>query len=323
MRKRIFKILFTLFIIQFGINDKLAFAQQDPDLHFSHFMFNNLVINPSYAGKSNDISLATFYRNQWVGFKGAPTTQSFSAHSPIPGKNFGGGLHIINDAIGLEKHLTGMLSGAYHIHTRKSVLSLGLSGGFKQFTIDKAQLILQDTVSDRIYAQLAGTTVFNSSFGMHYRTKEWYAAFSITNLNQAKLKYNANTVSKLSRHYYVKAGYNYQINKLYAFRPTVLVKYQPSSPIQIYFNGMIDYKGAYWAGLGYRTGDAASFMVGAHIEKIKQLKFKEHITIGYAFDWTMNGLPSYSAGSHEIMLLYDYHLNVNSKVHNPKYKRLE
>lgn len=311
MRRFIIYIIFVL-----GISST-ALGQQDAELHFSHFIFNNLIINPAYAGKSNDISMGAFYRNQWTGFEGAPVTQTFSIHSPIPSKNFGVGFHAINDKIGIERHLALMFSGSYHIHMKKSVLSMGLSGGIKQFSIDKNELNLESSQVDPVYANMSTTMVPNFCYGMHWRTKDIFVAFSINNLNQPKLKYNDATISQLHRHYYLKTGYNYELNKNSALRTMLLGKYENGSPVQVYLNCLLDYQKAYWVGLGYRTGDAASIMVGAHLNKIKQLGIKQLLSFGYAFDWTINGLPQYNSGTHEIMLLYDIHLK--TKGHRPKF----
>ena len=315
--KKILAIIILVKLVSFK-----SFAQQDPDLHFSHYHYNNLIINPSYAGKTNDISFAGFFRNQWVGFKGAPVTGTFSAHSPIPNKNIGLGLHVISDHIGLENHLSLMTSYAYHIHMKKAVFSMGLSAGFKQFSIDQASLRLEDD-KDVVYTNLGSALVPNFGFGLHFRTKDFYAAASVTNLNEPKLKYNSSGVSRLSRHYYTKIGYNYDVNKNLEIKSMALVSYQPKSPIQGYLSVLVEKDQAYWGGLGYRTGDAMAVLVGVHVDKIKALRFKEKISIGYAFDWTVNGLPTYSAGSHEIMVLYDIHLKVSNRNHNPKYRKLE
>jgi len=54
-------------------------AQQGPQ--FTQFMYNNLVINPAYAGAEEAFSFTMVSRNQWSGIENAPSTQSFSAHT--------------------------------------------------------------------------------------------------------------------------------------------------------------------------------------------------------------------------------------------------
>ncbi len=70
---------FLFFLLLFLYNVYLQ-AQNAPQM--SHFMFNQLVYNPAYAGFDNSIYFTALYRAQWVGIEGNPSLQSFSAHSP-------------------------------------------------------------------------------------------------------------------------------------------------------------------------------------------------------------------------------------------------
>ena len=64
-RKSIFLTAFlTLVFVVHGL------AQQYPV--FTQYYFNELVINPAYAGSQVQLSLTAMYRNQWVNFPGAP-----------------------------------------------------------------------------------------------------------------------------------------------------------------------------------------------------------------------------------------------------------
>ncbi|HEX2974488.1 MAG TPA: type IX secretion system membrane protein PorP/SprF, partial [Bacteroidales bacterium] len=53
-----------------------VFSQQDP--LSSHYMFNTLTYNPGIAGTSGMICATALNRQQWVGFKGAPSTTLFN-----------------------------------------------------------------------------------------------------------------------------------------------------------------------------------------------------------------------------------------------------
>ncbi len=50
---------------------------------FTQYMFNGLVINPAYSSIDDAINVTALARQQWVGFKGTPNTQTISVHSPI------------------------------------------------------------------------------------------------------------------------------------------------------------------------------------------------------------------------------------------------
>ena len=82
-----------------------ASAQQDP--HYTQYMYNMNVINPAYAGSKENLSIGLLYRKQWVDIDGAPSTGTFSGHSPV-GKNVGLGLSAITDQIGPVKETTCM-----------------------------------------------------------------------------------------------------------------------------------------------------------------------------------------------------------------------
>ena len=72
-------------------------AQQDP--MYTHYMYNTLSVNPAYAGTRDALTVTGLGRKQWVGFDGAPTSITGTAHMPI-GENVGVGLSFINDKIG-------------------------------------------------------------------------------------------------------------------------------------------------------------------------------------------------------------------------------
>ena len=42
----------------------------------SQYLFNGLVINPAYAGSRDALTGNLTHRQQWVGFEGAPITQT-------------------------------------------------------------------------------------------------------------------------------------------------------------------------------------------------------------------------------------------------------
>ena len=89
------KRIITLAI--FGFFNLSAFSQQDPML--SQYMFNGLYLNPAYAGSHKYWTSTLTYRNQWVGFDGAPETFIAAVDGPLPNKNMGLGLIAVHDKI--------------------------------------------------------------------------------------------------------------------------------------------------------------------------------------------------------------------------------
>ena len=98
--KRSFKILILVFVATVTLPIR---AQQLPQ--FTQYMYNTIAINPAYAGSRETLSIVGLHRNQWLGFPGAPTTQTFSIHSPLRNENIGLGFSFINDELGFENNV--------------------------------------------------------------------------------------------------------------------------------------------------------------------------------------------------------------------------
>ena len=100
-------------------------AQQYPV--FSQYYFNELVINPAYAGSHVQLSATAMYRNQWVNFPGSPKTYNFSTHTSLMKNKIGVGIMFNHDEIGSYKnnHVYGYY--AYKIHLADATFSMGLN----------------------------------------------------------------------------------------------------------------------------------------------------------------------------------------------------
>ena len=88
-------------------------AQQDPQ--YSQYMFNQLAINPAYAGSKEALNAAAFVRSQWTGIDGAPNTETVTIHGPLRKKRVGLGFAVIADQIGPKNSIGALGSYAYRI----------------------------------------------------------------------------------------------------------------------------------------------------------------------------------------------------------------
>src|SRR5690554_1565649 len=102
-------------------------AQQDPQ--FTQYMFNMLAINPAYAGSEDRVSIKGLSRHQWVGFEGAPTTQTLTVHSPVWHESLGVGGTIMRDSHGPITQYTFNADISYRIHMGDAKLAFGIKGG--------------------------------------------------------------------------------------------------------------------------------------------------------------------------------------------------
>ena len=106
----------------------IASGQQDAQ--FSQNMFNKLAFNPGFAGMTHGQCISMIYRNQWVGFPGAPVTTMLNLNSYVPVIKGGVGFTAAEDKLGNEKNFSAELSGSHHFNIFNGEISLGGRAGW-------------------------------------------------------------------------------------------------------------------------------------------------------------------------------------------------
>jgi len=286
-----------------------VYAQGQQQVMFSQYMFNGLAINPAYAGSQESMSLTALMREQWAGLEGAPSTQTFSAHTPFEKKNIGVGLLFLHDKIGITDQTGVYGSYAYKIKTGKEgVLSLGLQAGFTHYAARYSEI----STTDITFAS-GDVTEFhpNFGFGAYYSTRRFYAGFSIPQLLQTRIdKNNDNSESKIVRHYFIHSGYVFDLGKDFKVKPNVLIKSVEGAPVEIDLNANFYYKDLVGLGASWRSMDA--------IVMIVQVQITNKLLLGYSYDFGMTDIRRVSSGSHELSLNYRFSFT-KSKIVTPRY----
>ena len=302
--------------ILIGLGSFSLQAQQVP--MFTHYMYNTLSINPAYAGSRQAFSITGLHRSQWVGFSGAPITQTLTMHSPA-GEHVGLGLSLMNDRIGPVNTTSIFGSFAYIMKlTEKSKLALGLSGGAN---ILQAELNKIDVVdeSDPVFIATNSKTMPNFGFGAYYSMERFYAGVSIPNLLEnnylsTTLDNGTQSLAKERRHYFFIAGAMLDLteNGNLAFRPTTLVKYVYAAPAQVDLTAAFILRKKLLLGAMWRSDDAVGALIG--------LDLSEQLYVGYSFDYSFGVRTfKYNQGSHEVVLRYDFIFTSKKQIISPRY----
>jgi len=275
-----------------------ARAQQDP--LYSQYMFNTLAFNPAYAGSADVFTVMALSRHQWVGFEGAPATQTFLAHSPLPGQSMALGFSAINDRIGPARQTAAYGDIAYRIRTGKDTrLSFGLKGGVNIYQADLASLTRVVSV-DPANINLSSQLLPNFGFGLFWHSSRYYVGLSAPKLLQNKLDAvsgNAQVVTSEARHYFLIGGYVMDLSSDIKFKPSFMFRTVEGAPMSLDLNANFLLRDRIWFGAMYRWGNAFGLM--------GQYEVNEQLRVGYAFDLTTTRIGAYNAGTHEIMLSYD------------------
>jgi type IX secretion system PorP/SprF family membrane protein len=301
------RLILSIFIIIFPLQ---LTAQMLTVTH--HYQSDELSINPAFAGSYNSLSATLLYRNQWVGFSDAPKSQLLSVHAPLNNDRIGLGIMIEKNSIGIFKETSVIGNYAYRMELGEGKLSLGLGFGVTIHNIAWNDLVASDA-NDILLINNPSTAVLPSfSFGTYYSTKKYFIGFSIPlflsqELNQSSGTYKINNdFSKYN--YFLSGGYELNIYPQVKLLPSLLVKYQKNTPMQIDFNALISLKDRIWLGIGYRS---KNMLVG-----IFQCQLNYQIRLGYSYDFEMSSLRKYMNGSHEIGL--NYLFRYSRKVMGPR-----
>jgi type IX secretion system PorP/SprF family membrane protein len=307
-----------------------AIAQQDP--MYTHYMYNTLAVNPAYAGSREALTLTGLYRNQWVGFDGAPKNITFTGHTPI-GNALGLGLSFVNDKIGPITNNQIYADLAYHLKLNaKSKLAFGLKGGVNLFSGNLTQLKTSqkyDAANPTDPATALGNVnnhlTPNIGAGLYYYRDRFYMGVSSPKLLQNKigttevvLNGNTTTTNLISErlHYFGIIGAMFDLSPNVQLKPTALLKVTEAAPIEGDFTATFVFMEKLNLGAMYRTGDAVGALLGFNITP--------QWTIGYSYDWSFvskTGFNSnaYNTGSHEIMMRYDLIYKDKAKIKSPRY----
>jgi type IX secretion system PorP/SprF family membrane protein len=307
--KKIITIVFFFFSII------TAFSQQEAQ--FSQNMFNNMAINPGYAGLNDAICATLLIRQQWLGFKdqykdasgvthnnnGWPQTNLFSGDGNIKPIKGGVGLTIFQDQLGFEKNLGVKLSYSYHLTIKQGKLGIGAQIGFLNKKIDFSKFNPIDPSDPLlISSKVEGNMATDFAIGLFYKIEsKLYFGLSASQLRQAKISYSSLLATpELARHYYLSAGYYYAINPNLELEPSLLIKSDLAST-QFDVNALLKWKDQFWGGLSWRPTDAIVALLGYQ----RPLK-NGTLRVGYSYDITTSamGANGRSSGSHEVMLGY-------------------
>ena len=288
----------------------LSPAQAQQRMMFTQYMFNGLAINPAYAGSQESLDLTALAREQWVGLEGAPSSQTFSAHTPLRNKKIALGFLLTRDRIGVSSQ-TGVYGVyAYRIKLREGTLSAGLQLGFDSYRTSFSR-VLTEIVGDKNFLQdEAQAFMPNFGTGIYYSTKRFYAGFSAPYLLNNLYPGSEPSQARQFRHWFASAGYVVDLNRELKLKPNVLVKAVQGAPVEVDINANLLIKEILWVGMSYRSFDALSWLV--------ELQATPKFRLGYAYDMTVSPLKQANSGSHEVVLNYRLSFQ-KSKIITPRY----
>lgn len=298
--KKIFKVLLFL-ALPASVSGQLS-------PYTNQYVLNPLTINPAYAGNRGVLNFAAFYRKQWVGINGSPETLMFTADAPTRNNRMGLGLIVVNDKLGVSKETQVKADYSYKIDLGKGSLSFGLGAGILITNTAWSDLIVLDPGDEYYLLDSKTFAVPTFSFGTYYMGQKFFAGFSIPKLLGYRFDFDKNKYviqNNMSNYtYMLNSGYMFDLSQNLKFFPSVLVSYSAGEKVLYDINAHFGIMKRFWVGASYKNNRAVSGLL--------QFQLNDQIKFAYTYEFDIAELRSYSSGSHEVMLRYEFRYKVDA-----------
>jgi type IX secretion system PorP/SprF family membrane protein len=290
-----------LFYIVLFLSIKV-FCQQTGQ--YSQFTFNKYGYNPAAAGTNinGNIEAIIGTRQQWVGFKKAPSTNFFSVNYTIKPKRsyklwHNVGLYMSKEKVGIFRNEGYYLSYTLHLPiTKKINMSFGVFGGVRNLAVDRNAISTSDPIYDKTYTNyffaypdfIPGIRIYNKKTFLDVSVQQLYKN------RQAQGNKQIGNKSKLVPQLYVSFGKKYYLNNSFIIVPAVNVHSSLTNIPSVELNLMAYYLKRVGVGVSIRNKD--------FISGIFQVRVLKNITAGFSYDYSINKLNAFAPNTVEFML---------------------
>ena len=266
--------VFGMLICGFG------FAQQSVPVYESYFISEEMLINPSLAGDSEDIEFKAYHRRQWQDFDNGPETTVASIHGNVIDR-VGLGMYFLNDNNGNTKVNSFNVAAAYHIplgepeNRQDGQFSFGTSLTFSGYRFGG----VTEVPNDPLYEGERNIFIPYLNFGGSIQYNGWMAGVSVLDLALAYNEPVVNEIEPSPVYFYGMAGKKWRIAPSFELEPVLMYRFNKDDRKQLDANlraKVISGENSFWAGANYRydmSGDNSegltlSPMVGAEVGRL-------------------------------------------------------
>jgi len=294
--------------------------QAQQEVMYSQYMSNMININPAYTGNRAGDNITSLYRKQWVNIEGAPTTYSLSwdrgsndvglgLHQSYKPVSYG--IQLYSDRLGVENSTGFQAFYAYRININRSFFSFGVSAGAMNYRAAFSQVAATHG-GDPMFQEDVNAWLPTAGVGALFATMNWYVGLSVPAMLQTKVKNNTyEYTTGANSHYFLTSGYIFDASNVLKLKPSVMLKGAKGETLHCDLNLNAWINNLVGLGISYRTNNAVVGMF--------EIRVVPQVTIGYAYDYLTTKLKTFSTGSHELMLKFEFNRPENQYILSPRY----
>jgi type IX secretion system PorP/SprF family membrane protein len=252
-----------------------------------------------------------------MGIANAPVFQSVSLNTPTKNEKVGLGLTAQFMQFGFTKSQSIYASYAYQIKLKSGKLSFGLKGGFDRSNTNYTGILTTNDNDPVFTTDEKPYFLPNVGAGIYYFSDKLFGGLAVPSF----LNYNKNTSTGSVEAHYNMSEYDFvftgggliTISPAFKFKPSVLIDYsldKTKKLRQLDINGNFIFGDLIWLGGSWRTSEQV--LVG-----ILQVQMNQQLMIGFSYDYPVGRMSSFSNGSSEFVLRYEFGYKVSAA--NPRY----
>jgi len=292
----------SILIVAILLGSVTAKAQQLPLI--SNYLNTAYLFNPAFSGIDGKTEITVLNRRQWTDVQGSPETQFMSFNGNQNDLKFGYSGYAFNDVTDIVSRSGFYGSYAWHVKfSDENSLSLGMGAGYVNNTINIAGIRVQDELDPVLYSQLNRGT-FDLNFGFNLKFGDFNIGAAVPNLLAPAIDFSDNYIIspfqyQYMRHFVVNTQYDVQMQKgLMTLSPYLTIRANQVTVPQVDAGLMFNHNEYFFVGAAYRSSYAVTGNAGVHLT--------ENITMGYAYDFSLNTYGFALGNSHEFMLRYSF-----------------
>lgn len=310
------KLLILAVVLGFTISAK---AQQIP--LYSNYFFTPFIYNPALSGSDGVTSLTLLHRRQWSDVQGAPETSALALNGSLNEEKVGWSIYAFNDVTDIVRRMGVYGNYAYNVRlSDNATISLGLGFGYLRNDIDVASVRVENGAEPILAISNSDRGAFDLNTGVNLKIADFSLGFAVPQLLAGNLDYNTDFTNPVSysliRHYVANARYDFKFagDKM-ILSPNLMVRAAQNVPFQIDLGVLFNLKEYGYIGAMYRSDYAVTTNIG--------LNLTDELTLGYAYDFSLNEFGPSLGTSHEFMLTYRFGSNKRNERLENEIKKLK
>lgn len=275
---------------------------QETAPNYLMYRYNMNILNPAYAGVSDDTEIGVGFRKQATDFDAAAATQ-YASFSTGLGNNLGIGVSIINDKVFITKETSTVIDLSYKLQMdRTTNLYFGMKAGGGFHTIDYNSLGVNDPLfsgNESTFSPLIG-------LGAYLKGERYYVSISSPNLILSEIQVpkedsNRNVISESIQeklHVYIGGGYRLSLSETIDITPSIFSRMVTDEDLLLDISTVADFSNKIEVGVTYRLNTS---IIGSLM-----LKVVKNTSFGYAYESITSEYSAVSSGTHEFVVKFSW-----------------